>query len=290
MKVDKSAIIGIILVVLVAFGGVVFTLKKDYDKAMIEFEKTKDMLIKKQKYLLGAQTKLKEKDVESWLKQLDALYKKRYNKLDAQIEKELKQRVYVAYNKAKDIYAKYYGKKSSKDIKQRIEDALEGMVFITNFQTNPILIHNQKFGREDITNYVDADFRSIVLEELQKVRRREEALIKSRHAPDALEEIIFVKNLNMYEWFIGDNIFKKDKVKELNISILKILDAEPINSSNFLAVFDKDKKLILSKNISKDIKFDISKPNQWHKDKKYNYLINYIKGLDSYIVYGFWSN
>jgi len=64
MKVDKSAIIGIILVVLVAFGGVVFTLKKDYDKAMIEFEKTKDMLIKKQKYLLDAQTKLKEKDVE----------------------------------------------------------------------------------------------------------------------------------------------------------------------------------------------------------------------------------
>jgi hypothetical protein len=290
MKIDKSVIIGIVLVVLVAFGGITFTLKKDYNKAMIEFEKTKDMLIKKQKHLVDAQTKLKEKDVESWLKQLDALYEKRYNKLDAQIEKELKQRVYVAYNKAKDIYAKYHRKKSSKDIKQRIKDALEGMVFITNFQTNPILIHNQKFGREDITNYVDADFRSIVLEELQKVRRREEALIKSRHAPDALEEIIFVKNLNMYEWFIGDNIFKKDKVKELNISILKILDAEPINSSNFLAVFDKDKKLILSKNISKDIKFDISKPNQWHKDKKYNYLINYIKGLDSYIVYGFWSN
>ena len=49
MKIDKSVIIGIVLVVLVAFGSITFTLKKDYNKAMIEFEKTNDMLIKKKK-------------------------------------------------------------------------------------------------------------------------------------------------------------------------------------------------------------------------------------------------
>ena len=284
---DKKIVYGIGVVVLVGFSGVIFTLKQNNDNLVRTLQREKQSCIEKEKTYKNNSLKAQKIDAQMWIKQLDVLYTKRYDALDAQIQKELKDRVYKAYGDAKKVYDKYHKIKRKKDVKQRVKDTLEGRVFVTNFSTNSILMGNQKFGREDITNYVDADHRSIVLEELQKVRKRGEAFIKSRHAQDGSKEIIFVENLDMYDWFIGDNIFKKDKVKELNLSILKMLDVLPLNSSNFLALYDKDKKLLFSKNITKPVKFNLSESLKCYEDGNHNYCSSYIKGFDGYVVYGF---
>ncbi len=278
MSINKNIFYIINITIYILLISFIFILKNKTHETEIKFQKT-------QKKLLTVQ----QQDTKQWLEKLDAVYIKKYNQLDEKIKKDLKQKVYKAYNNAKNIYNNEHNKKSSRYIKQRLKDSLKGKVFITDFKTNSILIGEQRLDKKNISNYLDADHRSIVLEELQKVRRHGEAFIDTKHAGNNLKETIFVKNLDMYNWFIGNNLFKKDKVIKLNLSIIKMLNVIPLNNSNFLTLYKKDKKQFFSKNITKTEKLKLSKTLKCYKNTKYQYCSMYINNFDNYVVYGFLS-
>jgi hypothetical protein len=127
------------------------------------------------------------------------------------IKDELQFKVEKAYALANVIYARDTGKNSKRALSEKIKDALtytlfnneEGYIFLTDFNGNLLLKGSQKMPDEAFKTYLDGDNRSIVLEEIQKVRKHGSGFLESRLRENNLSEIIYVKNLGFNDWFIG---------------------------------------------------------------------------------------
>ena len=228
-------------------------------------------------------------------KQLILLFEYTNNRVESSIKKELKTKVDMAFSISQKIYNKYRGKKSSKEIKQRIKDTLSELsydnkqeyIFITDFNANAILSGSHLVDK-DIARYRDADNRAIILEEIQTVRHRNEGYIKSRRSSDNKEEIIYVKKLGIYNWYIGSSIRIKTKQQKLQENLLEMIKSIPIDKSDFIALFDKSKELYISKDL-KLVSGNLGELNTWHKHKlkNYYYISRYYKAFDWTLVYGF---
>ena len=267
------------------------------EKVNVYFHKTKERSIKEH-------VEAKKIKSEMWAKQLNLLFDYKYNRVQEDIQKELKVRVNMAYDSARFIYEKYKGKKSKKEIKERIIDALNQMVFngkkdyifITDFSGNSILWGNQRYGKE-LTTYVDADGRSIVLEEIQKVRKDGEGFIESRFVEGGSKQVILVKNLKMYDWYIGSSVFEVQKIEELKHLLLGMVQSIPLDRADFMGLYDDKKAIFLSPKMRavlgsdylRVISKNLSKESAWTKDKLdgYYYYSKYYEPLDWYVVYGF---
>ncbi|MEA2091764.1 MAG: cache domain-containing protein, partial [Campylobacterota bacterium] len=177
---------------------------------------------------------------EMWVKQLNLLFDYKNNRVEENIKRELKTRVDMAYESARFIYEKYKGKKSKRDIKQRIKDALNQMtysakrdyIFIADFRGNNILSRSERLSQKNISAYEDSDGRSIILEEIQKVRRRGEGFLESNFYEDAGKEIILVKNLDIYDWYIGSSINFLQKQESLKSTLLDMVQSVPMDSAD----------------------------------------------------------
>ncbi|MEA3330720.1 MAG: cache domain-containing protein [Campylobacterota bacterium] len=242
---------------------------------------------------------------ELWAKQLNLLFDYKYNRVEENLKKELKNRVDTAYKSAIYIYRKYKGKKSNQEIKERIIDALGQMscsneqshIFISDYNGNSVLSPNQKLESRRLSSYADADGRSMVLEEIQTVRKRGEGFLRSRSFDDKKWQRILVKDLSVFDWFIGSSIDELEKIEELKTTLLGMLKSIPIDSSDFMSLYDDRKNLFISsnmKNYFSDDSFEIivkslSKKSTWHKEKLdgYYYYSEYYKPLGWYLVYGF---
>ena len=228
-------------------------------------------------------------------KQLILLFDYTNNRVLPSIKKELALKVDMAFETAQKIYVKYRGKKSEEEIKERIKDALSQMsynnkreyIFITDFDANAIL-NGSHLRSKDIVRYRDADNRAIVLEEIQKVRRHSDGYIKSRRFTDKKEEIIYVKALKIYDWYIGSSIRIETKQKKLKADLLEMIQSIPLEKSDFMAVFERDKELYISNDFKISPK-NLAANNTWnkHQIKDYYYLSKYFKPFDWTLVYGF---
>ena len=242
---------------------------------------------------------------EMWTKQLYLLFDYKYNRVEEEIEKELRDRVDIAYKTARFIYKKYKNTKPKKDIKERIIDALghmkyfgtERYIFITDYQGNSILLGNQNIDEKNLSAYLDADGRSVVLEEIQKVRKRGEGLLDSRHAKDNSKELIFVKDLGAYDWFIGSVMKVKEKEEALKSRLLDMVKSIPLENTEFISLYDKNENIFSStqllesfnKQELESMQKTLSKESVWHEmDLKNHYYYNYyFKPLDWNLVHGF---
>ena len=252
------------------------------------------------------ETILKRKEsAELYVKEINLLFEKRYSKVEENAKKELKDRIDRAYKTARFIYEKYKGKKSNKNIKERIVDALgqmkygadENYVFITDYRANSILLGTQNIEKKNLASYVDADYRSIILEEIQKVRRHKEGFLKTRDAKSKEEALIFVKDLGALHWFIGTSVKLQRKANEIKTQLKDIVQNLPTNKSNFILLFDENKNIIsatkeqkkLHNNELKIIKTNLSKGSIWREKNlhDYYYFTAYSKSLNWYFVYGF---
>ncbi len=244
---------------------------------------------------------------EMWTSQLNLLFDYRYNRIEEGLERELKSRIDIAYKTARFIYDKYKKKKSKKEIKSRIVDALGHMrygdygnyIFITDYKGNSILMGNQNMDKKKLVSYLDADYRSIILEEIQKVRKRKEGVLKSNNSIDNKKEIIFVKDLGAYNWFIGSVMKVQDREESLKASLLDMVKNIPLDDSDFIALYDDKRAIYLSekiKTIFKRQKGDVIKESlsdkiKWHQeeivdayyhDSRYEPLkLNFIYGFDT---------
>ncbi len=247
----------------------------------------------------------KKQKSEMWVEQLNLLFEYKYNRLEENIKNELNSRVNMAYESAKYINDKYKGKKSAKEIKRRILDALNHMtyayekdyIFITDFTGNNILARSKELSQKNISAFADGDGRATILEEIQKVRKEGEGFIKTNFYASSGEEIIFVKNLNMYNWYIGSSINVLQMSKILKVTLLDMLKSAPIDSADFMGLYDarddiylssKMKKLLGTESL-KVISKNLSKKSAWNKNRLdgYYYYSKYYEPLDWHLVYGF---
>jgi len=239
---------------------------------------------------------------ELWVKQLNLLFEYKYNKVEENLKNQLQKRVDKAYKSAVYIYDKYKGKKSSKEIKERIVDAITQInfgddvpVFITDYNGNAIL--NKNLDNKSLSSYVDADGRSIPLEEIQIVRKRGEGYLRTCALKTKKYHRILVKDLGLFDWFIGCDISEVDKISELKRTLLEMLSSIPLDKSDFMGLYDGRQNIFLSSKMQKvfnkkslnTISHSLSKEVSWHVGNvhRYYYLSSYYKPLDWHLVYGF---
>jgi signal transduction histidine kinase len=209
------------------------------DKVSAYFHHVKELSIKEH-------IESKKAKSEIWVEQLNLLFEYKYNRLEEEIKDELSQRVNMAYESARFIYEKYKGKKNKRDIKERIVDALNQMtysakrdyIFIADFNGNNVLSRSSLLNQDNISGYVDVDGRSIILEEIQKVRKTGEGFLKSNFYSGAGKQIILVKDLDMYDWYIGSSINILQKKEFLKETLLSMLKSIPMDSSDFMGLYD----------------------------------------------------
>lgn len=301
MKADENRLIPYLIVVipltLVLLAS--FFIGSFYlEKMRQHFNFTKEQAIKEH-------TESKKVKSQMWTKQLNLLFEYRYNSIQEEIETELNARVKMAYKNAMQIHEKYKNKKSFTEIQSRIIDALsnisdgedKGVIFVTDYKGNSILIGSQNRDKNNLAAYIDADLRSIVLEEIQIARKKGVGLLTSRDEKTLEKEIILVKDLKEYNIIIGSNIRVADKIEELKVSLLEMVKSIPVDKSDFIAVFDaKIEKYIsgtgeerLNENDLAAIRKNLQDTAQWHNKEivRYQYYSIYSKELDWHLIYGF---
>lgn len=237
----------------------------------------------------------KKSQSELWVDNLAQFMDKSQKQVKPTIRNELHQEVSSVYNSAHKIYEKYRTKESSKALKERIKDALSygvcgensAQIFLTDFKQNSILKGTQTLGKDGIVNYADADHRVIVLEEIQKVKRHQEGFIESKNSITGQKEIIFVKDLKLFDWFIGTNRTLESQERKVQNKLHDIVTNTSYNSSEFFAIVGQKKELSSS---LKTFAQDISHESKWHKVDKIYYYTRYYAPFHWYILYGFDSN
>lgn len=233
---------------------------------------------------------------ELWVEALIEYFEKEQKRQLLEIEEELRAKVALAYKSALEIEAKYRGVKSKREIQKRIKELLlrvsynreQGYIFLTDYSENSLLLGSQKIAQDNFNSYLDADNRSIVLEEIQKVRKHGEGLLQSRVKGSESIEMIFVKDLDIYEWFIGTSIEIKGQEQKLKKELLALLQSYPRYGESTLDVFQKIEDIPLLTKSQREA-LEATKSAQWyHSDGSY-YYIRYYKKFDWYILYGFRS-
>ena len=291
----------IVLNIVVVVGSFIYfknVIKKDYalklnltNQSIKELkEKTdKKIFIIKQKVFLS-----KEEENKEYIKYIDNFLSNQYDDIEKNLKSKLKNNVDLAYEDINFFYQKNHKRIAKKLIKKDIKEFLvqkkvhnyKGLIFINDFKSNHILLCDM---RNLDANYIDADFRVVVLEEIQKVRRRGEGFVYTRDAKTKKNEIIFVKNLNFYGWYIGSSAFLDDAILDFKKEVLKKAQNLFIGKHNFLILVDKNKKIMFEKNTNRSIINSISnlKKDISIKTKDYYYNVKYNDKLQLYIVYGF---
>ncbi|WP_294964756.1 cache domain-containing protein [Sulfurimonas sp.] len=242
---------------------------------------------------------------EMWVNQLNLLFDYRNSRVEENIKNQLQTRVDMAYKSARFIYEKYEGKKSNREVKERIIDALNQMtystkkdyIFIADFTGNSILSRSSLLNQKNISAYEDVDGRAMILEEIQKVRKDGEGFLESNFYTGSGKQIILVKNLEMYGWYIGSSTNVLQKREDLKASLLSMVQSIPMDHTDFMGLYDESKPIFLSKkmkefsviNSLEIISENLSQKSKWYKDRVdgYYYYSKYYKPLDWHLVYGF---
>ena len=238
---------------------------------------------------------LQKAQSEQMTNQLTLLFEYTNNRVEPLIQKELKSEVELAYKIAHNIYKKYKGKKSAREIKQRIKDSLSEMVyndnsghiFVTDFKGNAIL-NGSHLSDKEISQYRDADNRAIILEEIHKVKKYREGFLHSRRSSDNEKEIIYVKDLGIYNWYIGSSNLVATQRLKLKSDLLEMIKSIPIDKSDFIGVYENSEKLYLSNDFDIHIR-ELDNDGKWHKHqiKNYYYFAKYYKKFNWSLLYGF---
>jgi signal transduction histidine kinase len=203
------------------------------------------------------------------------------------------------------IHNKYKKTKSKKDIRQRIKDTLERMVFndeknyvfMMDTNGNAILTASNNFKNKNLMAFEDADGRSIILEEIQKVRKYGDGFLRSRLLKDRAWQVIYVKALGFDNLYIGSSIYEIQQKQELKNNFLNLIKKIPVGDTDFVGLYDDKKAIYLSNNMRKVLGDESLKiiANNLSKDSKwistdidgYIYYTKYYEPFDWYLIYGF---
>lgn len=289
--ISKSFLVSILLIVVLLSVG--FGVAKFYEQECrenmqkyreLELKRAQEQEIKNFKIKLQAHKQTAQKTVDN----LNTYFLKSYKQIEDEIKNELKKRVDHAYNNAQYIYNRYHNKQGNKnritDIVKHISVDSANSIFITDFYGDAVLLGPQKIEKSQLNFFMDADARSIILEELQKVRKHKEGFLESNFYQKDSKYIIYVKDLNMFSMFIGSMISVDEVQKKFEKNAFELLSAVVLGDNEFLLFYKNSKKVFASKEI--DIG-KIEKNASWQKIGNVYYYSQYNKVTGFSIVYGF---
>ncbi|MEA3522231.1 MAG: cache domain-containing protein [Campylobacterota bacterium] len=243
---------------------------------------------------------------ENWVKQTIQLLEYSEDNLVKNIKQELKQRVNLAYETATYIQDKYKKLSHAVIIKRHISDSLKRMVWkgkqtnyiwISDYRGNNILSANKNLNNRNLIDFKDADGRAIMLEEIQMVTKHKEGYLNSRFTKNGGKQILYVKDFGHYDWFFGSAIPIKQARETLKKQQLNLIKSFPTDSLGFIAVFEGEKPIYLSKTakdyFNKEVKAVLLQktdtPSQWYEFDQDHIMVysEKFKPFNWNIVYGF---
>lgn len=244
----------------------------------------------------------KKERVASAIHKLKEKFHQEHKLVEEKATYELKKKVDHAYETAHLIYNKHKKHRSKKDIQERIIESIsygggcesEKTLFISDFDANSVFAQTPERSYEALD--VDADGRTIALEMIQKVRKYSETYIYT-NTKQKTRELIYAKNLDLYDWFVGASIDLTQRYLDLKQELVAQLESLPLSQRDFFALYDKKKDRFVEKKVGKEfddrfvdaVTSNLLKNSTWYAntiDSNY-YYSDYIESLDLYIIYGF---
>ena len=267
-------VVPLVLVLSVSF----FISNTHMNKMQNQFRETKENSIKE--YI-----ELKKTQSELQANELILLFESSNNQLKPEIQKELIRAVDLAYDAAQTTYKKYQNIKNQKEITALIKELLSQFsfkdkdvgVFIKDHKGNKLLHIEQE--------RINKQHRNIGLEEIQKVRRFHEGFIEY---VDLLhvEKIVYVKNLDIYDLYIGVTYSIEVQKEFLKADLLKNIHKFVRDEEDFLGIFNQKERVYLSKEFELK-KISLSEEGSWHQVENHFYYYKYFVDFDWYVLYGF---
>jgi len=272
-KITKRIIYLLMLIVPLAIVYVTGQTALDIHKE--KFVKYKDSLSKyaeeaKEKEI-QAYEESKKQSAKVWVDNMMLVFTEKYTASEMGIKKELQKTIDIAYAKAHEASKKYKNKKKyEKTIRRAIKLELskirsESGIFLVDYKGNTLYGSNAK---EDI------NARTILLEEIQKVRRRGGGYIVSDVDHRGGQRHIIVKDIGINKLFIGVDLYVNTHKKELKENLLDLVK---------YSVFQKNDCVRISE-ANKDIYRSLSCANIEKSSFEYE---SYSKELDWTLSYGF---
>ena len=225
-------------------------------------------------------TDVKKDKVNNYLKYISCFMHSRLQEINENTKIELNKHIEKASRIASKTYKRYKTRKKIKNkiienLKEINDENLYPTYFITDYSGNSILLGNQKADKENLVSYLDADYRSIILEEIQMVRKRSSGYICSTNSIVNNKEIVYVKDLGIYDWFVGASINIQKRENELKREILNLIKKLQIDKDEFISIYDGKVELYSSQREASTA-----------KNVTYSFKV-YDKVLDLKITYGF---
>ncbi len=299
MKINEKRVISYLIVVVplaLVLTASFFITTFYIDKVNAYFKAVKEISI-------AEHIESKKAKSEIWVDQLNLLFDYKTNRLVDNIKTELKSSVDTAYDSARYIYEKYDGKRPIIEIKERVIDSQmafntsKNPIFMASFNGDNILPRSPELSQKNIIAYADANHRAVILEEIQKVRKHQEGFLKSDLYEKNQSYITYVKNLNIYNYYIGSSTNIEAKRYSLKSELLEMLKSIPMDRADFMGLYDGNNPIFLSKKMEeylgddllKNICESLSKEPKWNKDTldNFHYYSKYYEPLNWYLVYGF---
>jgi PAS domain S-box-containing protein len=175
------------------------------------------------------------------------------SRMDQQMSRLLKERVYEAHAVASAIYSKYHDRRSKAEIIGMIKDALRpvrfsrgrGYFFIYTMQGKLVLypVKPQIEGRDHI-NLQDRYGVYVVRNEIETVKRQTEGFVRNKAGSSAANgeiiypKISFVKYFEPYDWFIGSKEYRIDFVQDIQRELLDRIVKIRFGDDGYIFVFN----------------------------------------------------
>ncbi len=277
------------LIALIFYGGVSYlffsyaqyldvkTELKDYETNLIEIEKER---------LIG--------EVDSLVQLIDY-----YDTISSdKIKDDVKMVVDVASDIANNIYNKYKDIKYQYEVKAMILSALKeisfedniGYHFLLTLNGNALIHSDKKIEGTNILNIKDPYGKEFVKEFNKVLNENSKGFVdyywytSSKEVNSSLYNIVYVKMLECYDWYIGAGEYLKLVNKITQKNILKYLSSNAKFKNGYLFLFDGKDKIIFHPYNKKDIDLKLFKNSGFRTDKQSIYYVTYIASRDWYLV------
>lgn len=191
---------------------------------------------------------LKKENATVWLDNSITRYEQAYQESKVKIKEDLQETMQSALKGIKRI-KKTNKKKSIRDIKyilSKLNNKLHSTdVFLANYRGDTLYGSNNK---------EDVEARTIILEEIQKVRRRGIGYIVSTIDSQGTKRHILVQDLGMHQLFIGVNLYEQGNNAEIKNSILKELNNIILDTTECLSISEGERVIFNTSSCSPEAK------------------------------------
>lgn len=275
------------LIVALIVTGVISSMINDFyaQKVQEHLQEVQKNFQEAQKNVITEYIQSKKEESEFSLNQIMLPLEKANKQLKPDLKSALKKDTIRAYKLANEIYKKYSKTKNKKELQDCIIEALSRMPF--HNKNSSIFIKDYKFNTlldADVTSE-NKEHRDIDLEAMQKVRKYKEGYLEYVSLSNE-EQMLYVKNLDFYDWYIGVTSNVHRAQKELQENLLQSIKKTSLDKDEFLGVLQKKDILFLTKKLDIDVK-NLTQVGEWHQLKDSYYYTKYYKPFAWYLMYGF---